>query len=147
LNGRSFDEGKAVDTRFVEPSKKASAWWQVLAYLVLTIAEILISVTGLELAFVVAPQSMKSFITAVWLAVVGIANFAVNTPLAYPYRVLSPTAFFGLQIGIMAAVILSFYFIARRFNRAQAEAMAARAGGGPEMPPLPTIRPTGKPSS
>lgn len=125
LKGRTFTEGDAIRTRYVEPERKASLWWQVLAYLVLTIAEILISVTGLELAFVVAPKTMKSFITAVWLAVVGIANLFVNAPLKWPYEGLSATAFFGLQLGIMAAVIVSFHFIARRFNRMQAEAAAA----------------------
>ena len=35
---------------------KVSLWWQVIAYLVLTWAEILISVTGLELAFAAAQK-------------------------------------------------------------------------------------------
>jgi POT family proton-dependent oligopeptide transporter len=125
LKSYTFPGGKEVKTYFVEPAKKASLWFQVLAYLVLTIAEILISVTGLELAFVVAPNSMKSFITAVWLAVVGVANLAVNAPLAWPYERLSATAFFGLQLGIMAIIIISFYVIARRFNRMQKEREAA----------------------
>jgi POT family proton-dependent oligopeptide transporter len=124
LEGRTFTEGEEVRTRYVEPERKASLWWQVLAYLVLTIAEILISVTGLELAFVVAPKTMKSFITGVWLAVVGVANLFVNAPLKVPYEHLSATAFFGLQLGIVAAVIVSFHFIARRFNRMQAAAAA-----------------------
>jgi POT family proton-dependent oligopeptide transporter len=125
LKGRSFTEGKEVRTRFVEPERKTSLWFQVLAYFILTIAEILISVTGLELAFVVAPNSMKGFITAVWLAVVALGNSLVNIPLKMPYEDLSATAFFGLQLGIMAVVIVGFYFIARRFNRMQAEAASA----------------------
>ena len=125
LKGRSFVNGEAVDTRFVKPEDRASVWWQVLAYLILTVAEILISVTGLELAFVIAPQSMKGLITACWLAVVGIANLAVNAPLAKPYAMMTPAVFFGMQIAIMVAVIVSFFFIARRFNRRQAEAAVA----------------------
>lgn len=122
LKGRSFTEGESISTRYVAPEHRASLWWQVLAYLVLTVAEILISITGLELAFVVAPQSMKSFMTAVWLAVVAVGNLLVNIPLAWPWANLTPAAFFGLQLGIMAGVIVSFYFIARRFNRMQAAA-------------------------
>jgi len=53
------------------PTEKVSLTWQAFAYLLLTVAEILISVTGLELAFVVAPQSMKSFVTGMWLLTVG----------------------------------------------------------------------------
>jgi POT family proton-dependent oligopeptide transporter len=132
LKGRSFTEGDAINTRYVAPEQRASLWWQVFAYLVLTVAEILISVTGLELAFVVAPQTMKSFITAIWLASVGVANLFVNAPLKWPYESLSATAFFGMQLGIMAAVIVSFFFIARRFNRMQGEAAALQtATSGP----------------
>ncbi len=127
LKGRTFTDGEGVATRYVEQARRPSLWWQVLAYLVLTVAEILISVTGLELAFVVAPQTMKGFITACWLAVVGVANLFVNAPLKWPYETLSASAFFGMQLGIMAAVIASFYFIARRFNRMQAEAATANA--------------------
>jgi dipeptide/tripeptide permease len=129
LNERTFTEGEPVRTRFVAPERKASMWWQVLAYLVLTIAEILISVTGLELAFVIAPQTMKGFITGIWLAVVGVANLFVNAPLRWPYERLSATQFFGLQLGIMAVVIVSFYFIARRFNQQQAAAASLDGAG------------------
>jgi hypothetical protein len=52
---------------FVRPENKVTIWWQVLAFLILTIAEILISITGLELAFVAAPKSMKGFVTSLWL--------------------------------------------------------------------------------
>lgn len=128
LKGRTFTEDNAVSTRYVDAAQKATLWWMILAYLVLTVAEILISVTGLELAFVVAPKTMKGFITGVWLAVVGVANLFVNAPLGRPYELLTPAAFFGLQLGVMAAIIVSFHFIARRFNRMQAEA-AARASG------------------
>ena len=52
---------------WVPPAERVTVWWQVLAYLIPTVAEILISVTGLELAFVAAPPSMKSFVTGLWL--------------------------------------------------------------------------------
>src|SRR5262249_46648461 len=61
-------------------ANKVSLLWQALAYLLLTVAEILISVTGLELAFVAAPRSMKSFVTGMWLATVGLANLFINAP-------------------------------------------------------------------
>ena len=53
-----------------------SIWWEIFAYIIVTIAEILISVTGLELAFTAAPKSMKGFVTGCWLAAVGFANVA-----------------------------------------------------------------------
>ena len=68
---------------FVEPQKQVSVWWQVFAYFIITIAEILISVTGLELAYTAAPKSMSGFVTACWLATVGLANLFINAP-GYP---------------------------------------------------------------
>ncbi|MBL8823882.1 MAG: MFS transporter [Planctomycetia bacterium] len=46
---------------------KTSILWLVAAYFCMTVAEILISPVGLELAFVAAPKSMKGFITACFL--------------------------------------------------------------------------------
>jgi len=46
---------------------KASILWLVAGYFCVTVAEILISPVGLELAFVAAPKSMKGFITACFL--------------------------------------------------------------------------------
>jgi POT family proton-dependent oligopeptide transporter len=124
LKARTFTEENPVKTRYVEPERIGSLWWEVLAYFILTVAEILISVTGLELAFVVAPKTMKGFITGVWLAVIGAGNLFVNIPLAWPYDRLPVWAFFSLQLGIMVGVIVAFCLIARRFNRMQAEATA-----------------------
>ena len=53
---------------------RVSLWWQVWAFVVITLAEVLISVTGLELAFTAAPKSMKGFVTGCWLLTVGVAN-------------------------------------------------------------------------
>ena len=53
-------------------------------------AEVLISITGLELAFVVAPSSMKSFVTALWLMTVAIANFFINAQVLSDSRGLRP---------------------------------------------------------
>ena len=61
---------------YVAESTRTTLWWQGLAYLLLTLAEILISVTGLEMAFVVAPARMKGFVTSLWLLTVFLANFA-----------------------------------------------------------------------
>lgn len=51
-----------------------SMWWQVLAYVILSAAEVLVSITGLEYAYTHAPKSMKSTMTAIWLLVVAVGN-------------------------------------------------------------------------
>jgi dipeptide/tripeptide permease len=49
-----------------EKSKQLSILWQVPQYAILTGAEVLFSVTGLEFAYSQAPVSMKSVVQAIW---------------------------------------------------------------------------------
>lgn len=48
--------------------------WQLLAYIVLTAAEVLVSVTCLEFSYTQAPKSMKSFIMSLYLLSVSAGN-------------------------------------------------------------------------
>lgn len=103
---------------WVEPGQRVTVWWQVLAFLIITVAEILISVTGLELAFVAAPQSMKSFVTACWLAVVFLANLLINAPITRLYPLVEPGTYFIGLAAAMGVVVVIFVPIAAQFNRA-----------------------------
>lgn len=104
---------------FVAPENQVTVWWLVIAYIVLTVAEILISVTGLELAYAAAPQSMTGFVTACWLLTVSLANLLINAPITRLYTQMQPAAYFGMLTGIMVVVSIAFLFQARRFNRGQ----------------------------
>ena len=114
---------------WVKPSDRITVWWQVLAYLILTIAEILISVTGLELAFVAAPPSMKSFVTACWLSVVFLANLLINAPITQLYPLMNPGIYFAMLAVLMLVVTFVFLPVAKKFNRTQASQAAAVAEG------------------
>jgi dipeptide/tripeptide permease len=116
-------KGKALleEVDYVRPENRVSVWWQVLAYLMLTLAEILISVTGLELAFVAAPASMKSFVTACWLLTVGMANLFINASITRLYPTMPPGVYFLLLAATVSVVGVAFVFMAGRFNRAMAE--------------------------
>lgn len=48
---------------------------QVFAYLILTAAEILVSITALEMAYTQAPNAMKSFIMSFYLVAIALGNF------------------------------------------------------------------------
>jgi POT family proton-dependent oligopeptide transporter len=106
--------------QMVRPENKVTIWWQVLAFFILTIAEILISITGLELAFVAAPKSMKSFVTSLWLLTVFLAN-VINTQLAWIYPSMNPGTYFAMLAGFLVLVAIAFFFIAQRFNRLMRE--------------------------
>jgi len=106
---------------FVAPNDQVTVWWLVLAYVVITVAEVLISMTGLELAYTAAPKSMTSFVTACWLLTVSLANVLVNAPVTRLYTKMQPMAYFTMLTVTMAVVSVAFVFVARRFNQRQAE--------------------------
>jgi POT family proton-dependent oligopeptide transporter len=101
---------------------KVSVWWQVLAYFIITIAEVLISVTGLELAYAAAPKAMTGFVTACWLMTVGMANLFINAPVTRLYTAMPPVYYFSGLAGTLFVVTIAFFFVAIPFNRAAAKA-------------------------
>jgi POT family proton-dependent oligopeptide transporter len=112
------------DVDWVLPAERVTVWWQILAFLVLTVAEILISVTGLELAFVAAPPTMKSFVTACWLVTVGMANLFINAPITRLYPHMSPGPYYAILAGALVVVAIAFVPVAGKFNRGMAAAEA-----------------------
>lgn len=54
--------------------EQPSIAWQALAYLVLTSAEVMISITGLEFFYTQSPRKMKSLVMSFWLLSVAIGN-------------------------------------------------------------------------
>jgi dipeptide/tripeptide permease len=105
---------------YVQPPNQVTIWWEVLAFFFITVAEILISVTGLELAFTAAPTAMKSFVTGLWYAGIGLGNLFFNVPVGRLYPVMQPGEYFAMLSGMMVVVTVAFVFVARRFNRRNA---------------------------
>jgi len=58
----------------IEHGSAPSIWWQVLAFMILSAAEVLVSITGLEYAYTHSPKSMKSTMTGIWFLVVSFGN-------------------------------------------------------------------------
>jgi proton-dependent oligopeptide transporter, POT family len=74
----------------IQSGLRVSAWWQILAYVVLTASEVLVSITALEFSYKQAPLRMKSFIMALFLLSMSIGNAitaAVNTIMVLPLNV------------------------------------------------------------
>lgn len=113
-------EGEKIGVQnrwFVEPANKVTVWWQILAYFVLTVAEVLISVTGLELGYTAAPKSMSGFVTGIWLVTVGMGNLVINAPVTRLYTSMQPVLYFGMLTALIVVVVVAFVPVARRFNR------------------------------
>jgi len=58
----------------IEHGGTPSIWWQILAFMILSAAEVLVSITGLEYAYTHSPKSMKSTMTGIWFLVVSFGN-------------------------------------------------------------------------
>ncbi|XP_036059956.1 solute carrier family 15 member 2 [Onychomys torridus] len=59
------------------PANKLSIAWQLPQYILVTAAEVMFSVTGLEFSYSQAPSSMKSVLQAAWLLTVAVGNIIV----------------------------------------------------------------------
>ena len=83
-----------------------SVLWQIAPYLIMTQAEVMVSITGLEFAYTQAPKKMKSTIMGFWLLTVSLGNKL--TALLTGFGDLDLTGFFWLFAGLMAAAAVLF---------------------------------------
>jgi POT family proton-dependent oligopeptide transporter len=96
-----------------------TVWWQILAYLVLAIAEILVSVTCLEYAYTHSPKSMKSTMSALYLLGISLGNYfdsLVNKSIANNgfFAQYTGAKYYWLFIGIITAFFVLYLFVAKR---------------------------------
>lgn len=80
--------------------------WQLVPYLIITVAEVMVSITGLDFAYTQAPKRMKSTIMSFWLLTVSLGN--VFVALLARFGNLSLVDFFWVFAGIMAATAIVF---------------------------------------
>jgi POT family proton-dependent oligopeptide transporter len=95
---------------------KLNVMWQFFPYLVITIAEVMISITGLEFAYTQAPRAMKSTIMSIWLLTV----FFGNLITAYVSQVnvfpVASTGYFMFFAALMAVFAGIFWFMGTRYK-------------------------------
>lgn len=117
-------------------TEKVTIWYDVIATTVITMAELCISVIGLEFAFNHASPETRSTVTAAFLFTVFLGDSlgtwfigrfypsdgADGLPL--PGR-LNYGSYFLVQAGIMVVVAILFYFVARRFENEDKERLVS----------------------
>ncbi|MDP7268559.1 MAG: POT family MFS transporter [Pirellulales bacterium] len=77
----------SVAQEIIDSGGRPSIGWQVMAYGLLTAAEVMVSITCLEFSYTQAPRKMKSVIMALFLMSVSLGNFftaAVNNYIIVP---------------------------------------------------------------
>jgi POT family proton-dependent oligopeptide transporter len=105
----------------IDAGEKPNIAWQLLAYLILTVGEILVSITGLEYSFSQAPKSMKSTIMAIFFFTVFLGNILVvyinkNIQSGGFFSHYSGADYFWLFAGIMAVNTVLFYLAVWAFK-------------------------------
>src|SRR5437763_2675010 len=98
----------------VAAGTKIPVVWQVLPYIVLTVGEILVSVTGLEFAYTQAPLTMKSVIQSFWNLTTAAANLAVALASAFAFFRGTALFFYYAAFAYLAAAGLAL--VARRYK-------------------------------
>jgi POT family proton-dependent oligopeptide transporter len=102
--------------------EKVSAIWLVVAYFFLTVGEVLVYGTGLDLSYAYAPASMKGFVTACFLLTIAFGNW-LNFIYAPLYETtLSATHLYVADVVIVLVAAVAFFFVGRQFNRSRIEA-------------------------
>jgi POT family proton-dependent oligopeptide transporter len=95
--------------------------WQLPAYVLLTCAEVMVSITGLDFAYTQAPPTMKSFVMAFFMLSIAVGNGftgAVNFLIARPdggVRLEGADYFLFFTLLMLATAVL-FTFVARRYR-------------------------------
>ena len=95
----------AVDVG-LESGDKVHVLWQIIPYLVMTEAEVLVSITGLEFAYTQAPARMKSTIMGFWLLTVAFGSKLVVFVTGLPDMGLAN--FFWVFAALMTGAALLF---------------------------------------
>jgi hypothetical protein len=68
---------------------------------------------------------MKSFVTACWLCVVFLANLLINAPVTQLYTRMPPAIYFAMLAAVMAAILVVYIPIAKRFDQMMAKKEAS----------------------
>jgi POT family proton-dependent oligopeptide transporter len=104
---------------------KVSVWWVIIATFIITLAELCISVVGLEFAYKVAAEGTKSVVTAAFHMTVFAGDTVGATIAPFYEKQLKPFSYFGMQAVIMTLAAIGFIPMAMRFERQEAAAKPA----------------------
>jgi POT family proton-dependent oligopeptide transporter len=113
----------------IDQGFKPSINWQLLGYIILTLGEAMVSITGLEFSYTQAPNSMKSSVMALWLLFIAAGEFFVgkfngwdlNTDGTKKLTDFQYFSFFTIVMFIASAlfVVLACFYKGRTYLQSQ----------------------------
>lgn len=95
---------------------KINVMWQFFPYLVITMAEVMISITGLEFAYTQAPRSMKSSIMSIWLLTVFFGNLITAYISEINFFPVASSGYFLFFAFLMALFAVVFWWMAKNYK-------------------------------
>jgi POT family proton-dependent oligopeptide transporter len=98
----------------IDGGGKPHVFWQVIPILILTVGEVMISVTGLEFAFTQAPKTMKSTVMSFWLLTSAVGNFVAAVVSQWNH--FQGAAYFLFFAALMLFCAVGFVVLARRYR-------------------------------
>jgi POT family proton-dependent oligopeptide transporter len=105
---------------FIDNGHAPHSLWQAGQYFFLSLAEVLISVTGLEFAYTQAPPSMKSAVMAVWFLCISVGGTLTGLMASAFGAVFGATfdwkLFYGIFFVMMLVAAIAFTFVARWYQ-------------------------------
>lgn len=107
LTATSFVAVAIIQTR-IDNGANIHVMWQLIPYFLVTLAEVLVSITGLEFAYSQAPKRMKSTIMGFWFLTVALGNVLVALLARFGHLAL--VNFFWVFAALMAVAALIFVF-------------------------------------
>lgn len=81
----------AIAQMKIDAGETPSISWQLVAFVALTAAEVMVSIVSLEFSYTQAPKSMKSVIMSLWLVAVSLGN-QVTAQINHFIQIESPIA-------------------------------------------------------
>lgn len=105
----------AAGVHQITPANTIHILWLLPQYIIITMGEVMFSVTGLEFSFTQAPASMKSVLQSVWLLTVAFGNLIVTLVVKGNFLDAQWKEFF-LFGGLMVVDMMIFSIMAFRYK-------------------------------
>ncbi|MFK7900473.1 MAG: POT family MFS transporter [Cyclobacteriaceae bacterium] len=105
----------------IEQGMEVTIYWQFLSYLILTVAEVMVSVTALEFSYTQAPLVMKSLIMGLYLLSVSLGN-VITAGFNWFIQdetgnsTLSQLEYFGFFTILMFVTAVIFVFVGKNYK-------------------------------
>jgi POT family proton-dependent oligopeptide transporter len=101
----------------IDAGKTPHVVWQLAAYVVITSAEVMVSITGLEFSYTQAPRELKSIVMSMWLLTVSLGNVFttfVNKFIQNPDKSvkLAGASYYWFFTGLMFGAAVLFIVVA-----------------------------------